>query len=432
MPQPESPRRDRRGDRGVPLSDRALTPGDGREPAAPLRSSAEDLYEDAPCGYLSALPDGTVVRANRTLLAWTGHSREEIVGRRFADLLSPGGRMYHETHYAPLLAMQGAVREIALEIVRADGGRMPVLVNSTLHRDAAGAPVEIRTAVFGVADRREYERELLRARDREQEARERAEVLQRTMGRLAAENADLYARERRVARTLQASLLAGEPPRDERFAVATHYSPAGDTLEVGGDWHDAIRLDEDRIAIVVGDVVGRGLDAAATMGQLRSAILALAGTRLSPARLLDQLDTFVDQVASAWMGTVLYAEVDLTGGEVRYASAGHPPPLLIQPGERPRPLWGGRSTPLGAGRDATRDDDAVALRPGGRLLLFTDGLVERRDRSVDDGLEQLVDEVATRRAAPLSQLAEELALTMTAGGSGEDDVCLLAFELARA
>jgi pimeloyl-ACP methyl ester carboxylesterase len=184
---------------------------------------------------------------------------------------------------APLLQMQGAVREVALEIVCADGGRMPVLVNSTLSRDATGAPVAIHTAVFQATDRREYERELLRARDREQQARGRAEALQQAMARLAEENAQLYERERGVARTLQTSLLAGEPPRDPRFPVATHYSPGIDTLEVGGDWHDAIALDGDGVGISVGDVVGRGIEAASTMGQLRSATRALACTRLGPS-----------------------------------------------------------------------------------------------------------------------------------------------------
>jgi phosphoserine phosphatase RsbU/P len=406
------------------------TSSDSREEGALLGESAEDLWENAPCGQLSTLPDGTVAKVNRTLLDWTGHDPDEIVGRRFVDLLSPGGRLYHETHYSPLLTMQGAVREIALEIVCADGRRMPVLVNSTLRKDAAGASVAIRTAIFPASDRREYERELLRTRDREQQARERAEVLQRTMGRLAEENADLYERERAVARTLQASLLAGEPPRDDRFALAAHYSPAGDTLEVGGDWHDAIRLDDDRVAIVVGDVVGRGIEAAATMGQLRSAIRALAGTRLTPARLLDHLDTFVEQVDSAWMATVVYADVDLVSRRVLYASAGHLPPLLVQPGEQPCPLWEGRSMPLGTRRDGNqRADGELTLRRDGRLLLFTDGLVERRDRSIDDGLAQLLDEVAARRGASLTDLADEVPRALTAGGAGEDDVCLLAFEL---
>jgi sigma-B regulation protein RsbU (phosphoserine phosphatase) len=397
-----------------------------------LDESAEDLYENAPCGYLSTLPDGTVARVNRTLLEWTGHRREAVVGRPFVDLLSPGGRIYHETHYAPLLRMQDSVREIAFEIVRADGGRLPVLVNSTVQRDAAGEPVGVRTTVFDATDRREYERELVRARDREQEARERAEALQRTMARLAEENATLYERERGIARTLQTSLLAGDPPRDPRFEIATYYSPGEETLEVGGDWHDAIRLAGDRVGLAVGDVVGRGIDAAATMGQLRSAVRALAGTRLAPAAVLDALDTFAERVESVWMTTLVYAEVDLGERRLRYACAGHLPPLLIAPGERPRLLWEGRSTPVGT-RDGQTDrgEGSVALVPGTRLLLFTDGLVERQDRSLDDGLAQLVEEVEAVRDMPLDGLVELIPAVMAADGAGDDDVCLLAFELAR-
>jgi len=393
-----------------------------------LEESVEDLYENAPCGLLSTLPDGTVVRVNDTLVAWTGHSREAIVGRRFADLLSAGGRIYHETHYAPMLRMQGAVREIALEFVRADDSRMPVLVNSTLRKDADGTPIGIRTVIFEAAVRREYEQELLRARKHEQEARERAEVLQRTMARLAEENAELYERERDIARTLQTSLLAGEPPSDHRYAVATFYSPAIDTLEVGGDWHDAVAFDEDRVAISVGDVVGRGIDAATTMGQLRSAIRALACTGVPPARLLDHLDTFVGLVGRAWMSTLAYAEVDLQRGRMRYACAGHLPPLLVEPGEPPRLLWDGRSPPLTAHpSQSARYEDALTLPRGARVLLYTDGLVERRDRSIDDGLAHLLEEVKARRTASPAELVEQLPPVMLAGSSGEDDVCLLVF-----
>ncbi len=398
---------------------------------AAIEESAEDLYENAPCGYLTALPDGTVARVNQTLLAWTGHDRDAIVGRSFVDLLSPGGRIYHETHYAPLLRMQDSVREIAFEIVCADGGRLPVLVNSTVQRDAAGEQVAVRTTIFDATDRRAYERELLRARDREQEARERAEALQQTMARLAEENAALYERERGIARTLQTSLLAGEPPRDPRCALATHYSPGEETLDVGGDWHDAIRLDPDRVALAVGDVVGRGIEAAAAMGQLRSAVRALAGTDLAPAWLLDQLDAFSERVESAWMTTLVYADVDLAAGRLRYACAGHLPPLLIEPGQYPRLLWEGRSTPVGTRDDRTeRGEGAVTLVPGARLLLFTDGLVERQDRSLDDGLAQLVEEVAAARDMTVDGLVELIPAVMAADGAGDDDVCLLAFELA--
>ena len=112
-----------------------------------------------------------IVKVNQTFLTWTGHRREDLVGRkRFQDLLTAGGRIFHETHYAPLLRMQGAVREIAVEIVCADGGRLPVLINSVLRKDAAGKPLLTRTTVFNATDRKEYERELLRARQKAEQA----------------------------------------------------------------------------------------------------------------------------------------------------------------------------------------------------------------------------------------------------------------------
>ena len=142
--------------------------------AALLEEDMEDLYENAPTGYLSTLPGGTIVKVNETLLAWTGYRREELVGeRRLHDLLPPGARIYYETHYAPLLQMQGAIREIAVELLRADGGRLPVLLSSTLVRDDAGAPRIVRTTVLNASDRRRYEQELLRARS-EAESRARA------------------------------------------------------------------------------------------------------------------------------------------------------------------------------------------------------------------------------------------------------------------
>jgi len=148
--------------------------GSGQALEPLLEETLEELYEGAPCGYLSTLPDGTIVRVNETFLGWTGHDRGALLaGMRFQELLAPGDRIFHETHYAPLLHMQGTVREIAVEIVRADGSRLPVLLNSVLRRDAGGEPRVVRTTVFDATDRRRYEAELLRAR-REAEARARA------------------------------------------------------------------------------------------------------------------------------------------------------------------------------------------------------------------------------------------------------------------
>ena len=144
-----------------------------------LEESAEDLYEHAPCGYLSTLPDGTIVRVNQTFVEWTGASREALLaGTKFQTLLTIGSRIYYETHYAPLLRMQGFANEIALEVVRDDGRILPVLVNSRQKRDADGTPLFNRITLFDSTDRRRYERELLLARRKaEQVAKDKADLL---------------------------------------------------------------------------------------------------------------------------------------------------------------------------------------------------------------------------------------------------------------
>lgn len=128
-------------------------------------SQAEDLFENAPCGYLTTLPDGTIVQVNRTFLTWSGYSRTDLVGvLRFDDLLSHGSRVYHETHFAPLLAAHDAVGEVAVDMVSAGGKPLPALMNAVLVRDDDGTPVRVRTMVLDASQRRSYEQELVRAR----------------------------------------------------------------------------------------------------------------------------------------------------------------------------------------------------------------------------------------------------------------------------
>ncbi|UZK67827.1 PAS domain-containing hybrid sensor histidine kinase/response regulator [Sphingomonas sp. M1-B02] len=124
----------------------------------------EDLFENAPCGYISAQPDSRIGRVNSTLAKWLGHKPEELVGRRVPDLFNIAGKIYYETHFAPLLRMQGAFHEVALDLVRADGGLLPVLLNAVERRDPDGAVRFIRITVFNASDRRRYERDLLEAR----------------------------------------------------------------------------------------------------------------------------------------------------------------------------------------------------------------------------------------------------------------------------
>jgi len=142
--------------------------------------SLEELYEDAPCGYLSMTLDGTVTRANRTLLRSLGRSAEEVVGRRFQALMSVGSRLYAETHWRPRLELAGELREMPVDLVRADGSRLPVLLTAVQVGDS------VRASMFDASDRRRYERELVAARDVERAARERVERLQRLSAALSA------------------------------------------------------------------------------------------------------------------------------------------------------------------------------------------------------------------------------------------------------
>ena len=167
----------------------------GMEPSGPespgplgrlLEEDPADLYENAPMGYLSTLPDGRIVKVNRTFCAWTGRSPDDVLGSRFRDLLTVGGKVFHDTHLAPLLRMQGAVREVALDLLRADGSMLPCLVNAVELRDADGAAVLVRATLFEATARRRYERELLAAQRAAEESEARSRTLQQVVSDLAA------------------------------------------------------------------------------------------------------------------------------------------------------------------------------------------------------------------------------------------------------
>ena len=130
-----------------------------------IEEDLEDLYENAPCGYLSLRTDGRIVKANQTFCRWTDYSTGELIGRRLHDFLNIAGRIFYETHFAPLLRMQGFFDEVALDLVKKNGERFPVLVNAAERKDTEGKPRFIRLTVFNATDRRRYERELLKARD---------------------------------------------------------------------------------------------------------------------------------------------------------------------------------------------------------------------------------------------------------------------------
>jgi len=318
------------------------------------------LYERAPCGYLSTTPDGLIVKCNATLRTWLGMEAADLVGRlSFVDLLSRGDRIYHETHYAPSLQMHGTVREVALDLVRRDGRRLPVLVNATLERDDDEQPKVIRIAVFEATERRRYERELLRAKE-------------------AAEDAERHART--LARTLQQTLIPPELPSIPGLDLAAAYRPAGDGSVVGGDFYDVFPLGVADWIVVIGDVCGKGVEAAALTALVRHTVRALAVGHDGLARMLEGLDEVLLRQGGDRFCTVALLRVREVDGEwcVVHATGGHCPPLLLAP-DRPPEAVGARGSLVGVLEGGSFGEATVRLRPGQVLLLHTDGVTDGRD-----------------------------------------------------
>ncbi|MEV5411438.1 GAF domain-containing SpoIIE family protein phosphatase [Thermopolyspora sp. NPDC052614] len=202
---------------------------------------------------------------------------------------------------------------------------------------------------------------------------------------ISIDNARLYARERRTALTLQSSLLPKELAKPLGLEIASSYLPASDPAGVGGDWFDVIPLSGFRVALVVGDVMGHGIRAAATMGQLRTAARTLASLDLPPAEVLARLNQMMQDLDDSQLTTCVYATYDPVTNECVLARAGHLPPILLHPGGRTELIDVPGGLPLGIGRDAYRER-AVTLPRGCVLVLYTDGLVENRYQDIDAGI----------------------------------------------
>ncbi|MFE6164388.1 SpoIIE family protein phosphatase [Streptomyces sp. NPDC056486] len=398
-------------------------PGDDHAAfSALLEDSVEDLYENAPCGYLSTLLDGTIAKINTTLLDWLGYAHDDLVGRRtFADLLTVGGRLYHETHFGPLLRMQGEVSGIALELKAADGSRLPVLVTSVVKTGSDGQPLLIRTTVFDARDRRAYETELLRAR---QEAeREREEL-------------------KRLNTALQQTLLPPTLVSVPGLEVAAHYHIASADM-VGGDFYDLFPLAAGTWGLFLGDVCGKGAAAAAVTSLARYTLRAAAVYDPDPAAVLSNLNTVLNHEYNGHdprFCTVIFGlltpDTDQGGFRVTLASGGHPPALLMRAdgSTDDLPTPGGQL--IGALPDAHIATTTIRLTAGDTLLLYTDGLTEAHTVSSSDddryGDEALLD--FARAMAPTTAsgaIAAIRDLLDTFGTGVDDDTAVLAISVPR-
>ncbi|MEU8617801.1 SpoIIE family protein phosphatase [Streptomyces sp. NPDC048623] len=235
------------------------------------------------------------------------------------------------------------------------------------------------------------------------------------------DNARLYTTQRQAALTLQRSLTNNALPDVPGLELTGRYLPASDH-DVGGDWFDVVPLPDGRTALVIGDVMGHGIHAAAVMGQLRTAVRTLARHDIPPARMLSSLDAVVADLGEDEMATCVYAVYDPAADRWTIARAGHPPPAAVTPDGAVTFLDGPPGTPLGTGAHAFCAQE-VTLPAGSLLVLYTDGLVEARDRDLDEGMTRVAD--ALRDAdRPLDALCEDL-LSGLPEGPAQDDVALL-------
>ncbi|MFP5369687.1 MAG: PP2C family protein-serine/threonine phosphatase, partial [Actinomycetes bacterium] len=327
---------------------------------------------------------------------------------RFQELLSVGGQIYYETHYGPMLEMQGEAREVALEVVRSDGRRLPALVNSVVRRDESGRTAFVRTAVFDATDRRAYERELLDARRRAEESEARARLL---------------------ARTLQQSLLPPAVPEIPGLDVGAAFRPAGAGDEVGGDFYDVFETRAGGWAVAVGDVRGKGAEAAAVTALARYTVRAGAFRDVQPARVLADLNDVLLRERGDWSCTVAIGSLtprDGCGWRVTVACGGHPPPLRIGPSSPARPV-GRPGTLLGLLDTIDVADVEEALAPGEAVVFFTDGVTEARGPEGFFGEERLAGLLDTLRDAGAVEIARGVVdrVVEFQAGDPRDDIAVV-------
>jgi sigma-B regulation protein RsbU (phosphoserine phosphatase) len=374
---------------------------------------AEDLYENAPCGYIVARPDRSIINVNATLLTWLGYERNTLIGKPFTDLFAVGSRIHYETHFAPLLQLQGQLAGVIVDLVTADGDRLPVFLTANVKFDGDSRPILSRIAIHDAGDRRSYERELLDERQRVERERARVQVF---------------------ARTLQRSLLPPLLSPPEGLEASAHYHAAS-ADDVGGDFYDLFPLAHDKWAFFIGDVSGKGAGAAAVTSLTRYTLRAAAAFDADPIMVLQNLHTVlsqefrdtVNQFATVVFGILIPSD---GGFDVQLASGGHLPPLVLGADGEARYADTVGGNPVGIPMEPSFVATRFRLGPGDTLVLYTDGLTEAR---VGSGTERydfhgaLLKFAAEHAPATASAIVVAIQSLLDGFGSGlEDDVAVLA------
>jgi PAS domain S-box-containing protein len=248
---------------------------------------------------------------------------------------------------------------------------------------------------------------------------------------LLADRERLYQVEHRLATTLQLAMLGSSDADDDRVSICAAYRPAMEELAVGGDWYDVVTPPNGSIGLMVGDVVGRGINAATAMGQLRSALSALGYAERDPAAAIEALERFAVKLPDAHSATCLYALIDPAEESLTYSSAGHIPPLVIDPDGRAEFLDQHQDPPLVVAEGVRRQATVRSFPAGSTLVLCTDGLVERRGESIDAGLARLARAVTRDPGRPIEEMVDRVIEELLPGPEASDDVAVIAARLVR-
>lgn len=398
------------------------------------------VFQSLP-GMVALLTSGLVYAdANEAFLRVAGRTREQVIGRYLFDVFpdnpndpSASGIRNLGASLQRVLAT-GERDSMALQRYDVESTRRPGEWEER-YWSPVNAPVlgpDGRVAL--IVHRVEEVTELITARDAvcggrpralEAELYTRARELQEVNERLR----QAHARERKVALALQDAMLPA--PRDiGHHRASVRYRPAVGALNVCGDWYDLVDLPGDRIAAAVGDVVGHGLHAAGIMGQLRSALSAASLVSDSPAQALEVLGLYARSVKGAENTTAVQTYIDWDSHTLTYSSAGHLPPALLRTSGGVEFLDRATDPPLGARPEhVPRPQAAIGFTEGDTLVLYTDGLVERRHEDIDTGLARLSDALTRHRASDTETLADAILLDLLPPGGATDDTALLVIRL---
>ncbi|MGW2935260.1 SpoIIE family protein phosphatase [Streptomyces sp. NPDC001156] len=404
------------------------------------------LFAATPSPYLVLAPDLIIVEVNQAYLNATSRTRDDLIGQHIFEAFpenpddpdADGVRNLNASLHRVLNSKQPdtmALQKYDIPIMGRPGAfderwwspvNTPILdpegkVAWIIHR------VEDVTAYILTHGRSDWrlskhltEREALEA-----ELYARARELQL----LNEELRQAHTRERKVAVALQEAMLQA-PDLARHENVAVRYLPATGSLNVCGDWYDIIDLSETRFAVAVGDVVGHGLEAAAVMGMLRSALSAAIRALEGPAQALEVLGLYARSVEGALNTTAVKAMVDTRSELIIYSSAGHPPPVLVHRDGTCELLDKATDPPLGARpQHVPRPQACQPYRPGDTLVLYTDGLIERRSEHIETGLSRLTDVLGRYCTLGPERLADVLLTQLGVAGGARDDIALVIIRL---